>query len=178
MKYVAFLRGINVGGKNMIKMETLREMFAALRFNNVKSYINSGNIVFETAKTDDLKLAERVGKAIEKEFSMTIGVMVRAMSEIEDILKNNPFEGQFENDKEVHVLFLNEELSKEKREMLLSNNNENEKFAVHGREIYYLARGVSFPDSLMGKDYIGKKLKVSATGRNWRTINKIMDLFE
>lgn len=175
-KYVAFLRGINVGGKNMIKMETLREMFGALGYKNVKSYINSGNIVFETAKTDDLKLAARIGKAIEKEFSMTIGVMVRATAEIEDILKNNPFEGKFENDKEVHVLFLNEKLSKEKTEQLLSNNSENEKFAVRGREIFYYASGVSFPDSLMGKDYIGKKLKVSATARNWRTMNKIAEL--
>ena len=175
-KYVAFLRGINVGGKNMIKMETLREMFAALGFNDVKSYINSGNIVFETAKTDDLKLAEKIGKAIEKEFSMTIGVMVRQKSEIEDIIKNNPFEGKFENDKEVHVLFLNEELPKEKSELLVSNNNENEKFVVRGREIFYHASGVSFPDSLMGKDFIGNKLKVSATARNWRTINKIAEL--
>ena len=160
----------------MIKMETLREMFSALGYKNVKSYINSGNIVFETAKTDDLKLAAKIGKAIEKEFSFDIRVMVRSMPEIEDILKNNPFEGKFENDKEVHVLFLDEKLSKEKSEQLLSNNNENEKFAVRGREIFYHASGVSFPDSLMGKDYIGKKLKVSATARNWRTMNKIAEL--
>lgn len=175
VKYVAFLRGINVGGKNKVKMETLREICASLGFENVKTYINSGNVVFETAKLDDNKLAAKIEKAIEKEFLLNIKVMARTIAEIEDIIKNNPFEGQFENDKDLHVLFLDEELPKEKREMLLSNNNENEMFAVRGREIYYLMR-VSFSDSLMGKDYIGKKLKVSATARNWRTVNKILEL--
>ena len=174
MKYVAFLRGINVGGKNKIKMETLCEVCSALGFANVKTYINSGNVIFETSKTDDKKLAEKLEKAIEKEFLLNIKVMVRTISEIENIIKNNPFDRQFENDKDLHVFFLDEELSNEKRELLLSNNNENEKFAVRNREIFCLLR-VSVLDSLMGKDYIGKKLKVSATARNWRTVNKILE---
>lgn len=174
MKYVAFLRGINVGGKNKIKMETLREVFSALGYKNVKTYINSGNVIFETAKTDDRKLALEIEHAIEKEFSLNIKVMTRTIKEIKSILENNPFEGQFENDKDLHVLFLSEELSEEKCVALLSNNNENEIFAVKNREIFCLLRkGV--PDSLLGKDYIGKKLKVSATARNWRTVNKILE---
>jgi uncharacterized protein (DUF1697 family) len=176
MKYVAFLRGINVGGKNKIKMETLREICSnALGFENVKTYINSGNIIFETRKTDDKKLAERIEKAIEKEFGLQIKTMVRSISEIEDIIKNNPFDGQFEREKDLHVFFLDEELPEEKREQLLSNNNENEMFAVRQREIFYLSH-ISFSDSLMGKDYIGKKLKVSATARNWRTVNKVLEM--
>ena len=175
MKYVAFLRGINVGGKNKIKMETLRKACGALGFENVKTYINSGNVIFETAKTVDKKLAERLEKAIEKEFALNIKVMVRTISEIENIIKNNPFDGQFEDDKNLHVFFLDEELSNEKRELLFSNNNENEMFAVQNREIFCLLR-VSVLDSLlMGRDYIGKKLKVSATARNWRTVNKVLE---
>lgn len=171
-KYVAFLRGINVGGKNKIKMEILRETFAALGFENVKTYINSGNVIFETARTDDNKLSAKIEKAIEKEFSLYIKVMVRTIDEIKDIIKNNPFDGQFENDKNLHVLFLNEELPKEKRELLLEQNNENETFAIRNREIFCLLRG-GFSDSLLGKDYIGKKLKANPTARNWRTVNKI-----
>ena len=101
--------------------------------------------------------------------------MVRSISEIEEIVKNNPFDGQFENEKDLHVFFLDEELPEEKRELLLSNNNENELFAVKNREIFYLLH-IGFSDSLMGKDYIGKKLKVSATARNWRTVNKVLEL--
>lgn len=175
MKYVAFLRGINVGGKNKIKMETLREVCASLGFENVKTYINSGNIIFETRKPDDKRLAEKIEKAIEKEFSLNIKTMVRSVSEIEEIVKNNPFDGQFENDKDLHVFFLDEEMPDEKRELLLSNNNENEKYFVRGREIFCLLK-ISILDSLMGKDYIGKKLKISATARNWRTVNKVLEL--
>ena len=173
-KYAAFLRGINVGGKNKIKMETLREMFAALGFENVKTYINSGNVIFETAETNDKILSDKIEKAIEKEFSLKIKVMVRTIDEIREIIKNNPFDGKFENHKNLHVLFLDEELPEEKRELLLANNNENEMFAVRKREIFCLLRA-GFSDSLLGKDYIGKKLKTSATARNWRTVNKILE---
>jgi uncharacterized protein (DUF1697 family) len=173
IKYVAFLRGINVGGKNKIKMELLREVTGALGYENVKSYINSGNVIFETVKTDDNKLAAKIEDAILSAFSLNIKVMVRTIAEIEDIIKNNPFAGQFTSDKDLHVLFLNEELPAEKKAQLLSNNDENEMFAVRGREIFCLLR-VSVLDSLLGKDYIGKKLKTTATGRNWRTINKIL----
>ena len=175
MKYIAFLRGINVGGKNKIKMETLRAGFAALGFSNVKTYINSGNIIFETAKTDDKKLAAKIEKSIEKEFDLKIKTIVRTIDEIKNIVENNPFAGQFENDKDLHVFFLDEELPDEKREMLLSNNNENEIYFVRNREIFCLLR-VSVLDSLIGKDYIGKKLKVSATARNWRTVNKVLEI--
>ncbi len=175
MKYVAFLRGINVGGKNKIKMETLREICGSLGFENVKTYINSGNVIFEMMKSDDQKLAATIENAIEKEFALKIKVIMRIVSEIKDIIANNPFAGQFENDKDLHVLFLDEELPDEKRRILLSNNNENEMFAVGNREIFCLLR-VSVLDSLLGKDYIGKKLKVSATARNWRTVNKITEM--
>lgn len=174
MKYVAFLRGINVGGKNKVKMETLREVCSEIGFENVKTYINSGNVIFETRKTDDKKLAAKIEKAIEKEFGLQLKTIVRSVSEIEEIVKNNPFDGQFENDKDLHVFFLNEEMPDEKRELLLSNNNENEKYFVRGREIFCLLK-VSVLDSLMGKDYIAKKLKVSSTARNWRTVNKVLE---
>lgn len=174
MKYVAFLRGINVGGKNKIKMETLREVCTKLGFENVKTYINSGNVIFEASKSDDKKLAAQIEKAIEREFGLNIKTMVRSVDEIKNIVENNPFAGQFENDKDLHVFFLDEEMPKEKVELLLSNNNENEQYFVRNREIFCLLK-VSVLDSLMGKDYITKKLKVSSTARNWRTVNKVLE---
>lgn len=175
MKYVAFLRGINVGGKNKIKMETLRETCTSLGFQTVKTYINSGNLIFETPKVDAKKLSAKIETAIEKEFDLKIKVIVRSIDEIKEIVKNNPFEGEFKHDKDVHVFFLGEEMPTEKVELLLSNYSENERYFVREREIFcHLRSGVS--DSLMGKDYIGKKLKVSATARNWRTVNKILEL--
>ena len=175
MNYVAFLRGINVGGKNKIRMETLREVFNSLGFSNVKTYINSGNVIFETAEANDKRIAAEIETAIEREFALKIKIIVRTIDEIKKVVANNPFAGEFENDKDVHVFFLDEKMSDEKRELLLVNNNENERYVVRNREIFCHLR-VSVLDSLMGRDYIGKKLKVSATARNWRTVNKIMEL--
>ena len=174
-KYAAFLRGINVGGNNKIKMETLRQICVALGFENVKTYINSGNVIFETDVPDDKSLAIQIETALEIELSLKIKVMVRAMSEIEEIIANNPFEGQFSDNKDLHVIFLAEELTEEKRNLLLSKNNELEKFAVRNREIFCLLRG-SVVDSLLGKKYIDNKLKTPATARNWRTVNKLTEL--
>jgi uncharacterized protein (DUF1697 family) len=174
MKYVSLLRGINVGGKNMIKMELLRDMFSSLGFENVKSYINSGNIIFETGETDNNSLSEIISDAITKTFSFNIKVITRKMDEIAEIVANNPFSGQFENDKDVHVFFLDEVLDEEKSELLLSNNNELERYSVRNREIFCHLR-IGVLDSLMGKDFITKKLKVSSTARNWRTVNKLLE---
>ena len=138
------------------------------------TYINSGNVIFETVETDDNALSLKIEKAIEAELSLKIKVMTRKISEIEELIKNNPFAGQFENDKDLHVLFLDEKLPEEKREFLLSNNNENEIFAVQNREIFCLLR-ISVLDSLLGKGFVDKKLKIPATARNWRTVNKILE---
>ena len=172
-KYVAFLRGINVGGRTSIKMEKLREVFASLGFQNIKTYIQSGNVIFETDETNGDKLSAKIESAVEKEFFKT-NVMVRSAEEIRDAVKNNPFAGEEFDEKLFHLVFLSEKLPDEKAEMLLSNNRETEKFAVRNREVYCLLRdGVA--DSLLGKKYIDNKLKTPATARNWRTVNKISE---
>ncbi len=175
MRYVALLRGINVGGTTMIKMELLRATFSSLGFENVKSYINSGNLAFDTAKTDDGKLAKKIRDAVKKDFEKEISIMVRSVAEIEEIIANNPYDGQFDNDKDLHVFFLETELSSEKRELLLDLNSEAELISVRGRTVYYLLR-ISIVDSVMGKGFIDKKLKVPATARNWRTVQKLAEL--
>ncbi len=174
MKYVALLRGINVGGKHMIKMETLRATFSSLGFENVKSYINSGNLIFETAKTNDGKLAKKVHDAIKKDFGFEISVIVRSMAEIGEIIANNPYDGQFEKNKDLHVFFLEQELSLENTLLLLEKNSDLEMIAVNGRTIYYLLR-ISIVDSLLGKGFVDKKLKVAATARNWRTVKTLAE---
>ena len=172
MKYAAFLRGINVGGNNMIKMETLRKALEGLGYGNVKSYVNSGNLVFDTRKTDDGKLAKAIRAAIQKEFGFDISVMVRSMDEIGKIVADNPYDGQFDNHKYFYVFFLDRELSKEEKKLLTEQANENEMITIDGRTIYYLLR-ISILDSALGKGFLDRKLKIPATGRNWRTITTV-----
>ena len=182
MKYVALLRGINVVGKNMIKMETLRATFAALGFENVKSYINSGNLIFDVSSPHvskgfslEKELSAKIHDAIAKDFGFDISVMVRSMAEIGEIVANNPYGGQFEKDKDLHVFFLESDLSPENTLLLLEKNSDVEMIAVNGRTIYYLLR-ISIIDSVLGKGFIDKKLKVPATARNWRTVKEITAL--
>lgn len=175
MKYVALLRGINVGGKNMIKMETLRAMLGALGFENVQSYINSGNVVFETAAVGQVALEQTIHDAIRVQFGFEISVMIRSIEKIRSLVDANPFEGRFENDKDLHVFFLREPLSDEQTSLLLANESDDELFSVRGREIFNLLR-ISILDSVMGKGFIDKKLKIPATARNWRTVKKLAEM--
>ncbi len=175
MRYIALLRGINVGGNTMIKMAELKTSFESLGFKNVVTYVNSGNLAFDAGKSIEAKIVAKIEKAIEKDFGKQVPVMVREQSEISGIMAANPFEGEFESHKEMHVLFLKEEMPADKRKQLLDAAPEKERFVVKGREVYcHLPLGVA--DSLLGKSFIEKKLKLAVTGRNWRTVEKLASL--
>jgi uncharacterized protein (DUF1697 family) len=175
MRYVALLRGINVGGNTMIKMEVLRRTFEGLGFKNVASYINSGNLAFDSRKASEASIVAKIEADIETHFGKPVQVMVREQKDIERVLANNPFEGQYANHKEMHVLFLKSELSEENKKWLSETAPSDERFLAAGREIYcHLPMGVA--DSYLGRGQFEKKLKVSMTGRNWRTVQKLAEL--
>ncbi len=184
MRYVALLRGINVGGNTMIKMSELKKSFESLGLENVATYINSGNLAFDcrsprvskgVGNQVETQLITKIEKAIEKDFGKAVPVMVREQKDIERILDANPFHGEFESHKEMHVLFMKDEMSADKQKQLLDQQTKDERFVVHGNEIYcHLRLGVA--NSLLGKGFIEKKLKVAITGRNWRTVEKLAKL--
>jgi len=175
MRYVALLRGINVGGNTMIKMAELKNSFESLGLKNVVTYVNSGNLAFDTTKTAERALIKKLEDLIDKNFGKQVPVMLREQKEITAIIAANPFEGEFESHKEMHVLFLKEEMPEDKQTQLHDAATGNERFAVKGREIYcHLPTGVA--DSLLGKQFIEAKLKTMYTGRNWRTVERLADL--
>jgi uncharacterized protein (DUF1697 family) len=175
MRYVALLRGINLGGNVMIKMEDLRKAFEDLGFENVKTYINSGNVAFDTRKTAESRLVDGIESAVEMLVGRQVAVMVRSQKDIERILKNNPFDGQYESHKNMHVLFLKEKMPKEKEEQLQASALPGERYEVCEREIYnLLPQGVA--GSLLTKGFFEKKPRVPYTGRNWRTVEKLAEL--
>jgi uncharacterized protein (DUF1697 family) len=159
----------------MVGTERLRGVFSSLGFEDVKSYINSGNIVFDSRRQADDKLSSRIHDAVKNELEIDVSIVVRTMDEIEDVIGNNPLDGEFDDDKKMNVFFLIEELPKEKERLLMENSSEGEQFAVRGREIFcHLKNG--FANSLIAKGFIEKKLKVMATARNWRTVKKIAEM--
>jgi uncharacterized protein (DUF1697 family) len=175
MRYIALLRGINLGGNVMIKMEALRKAFEDLGFENVKTYINSGNVAFDTRKTAESTLVDSIESAVEKLVGRQVAVIVRSQKDIERILKNNPFAGQFESHKHMHVLFLKEKMLTQKEEQLQASALPGERYEVRGREVYnLLPQGVA--GSLLTKGFFEKKPRVPYTGRNWRTVEKLAEL--
>ncbi len=175
MRYVALLRGINVGGNTMIKMSDLKASFEDLGFKNVITYVNSGNLAFDANKISEETLASKIEKAVEKIIDKQVLVMVREQRSINDVLKHNPYEGEYESHKQMHVLFLKEPVPSSKREEILGLQSAGERIAVRGREIYALLLG-GMSESLLGRGLIEKKLKMPMTARNWRTVEKLAEL--
>lgn len=175
MRYVALLRGINVGGNTMVKMEHLRTIFEDLGFKKVTTYINSGNLAFDVRVTAEPALLTKIETAVEKHVGKPVQVMVREQGDIARLLPNNPFEGQYESHKEMHVLFLKQKLSKEDEKWLKETVPSPERLVVTGREIYcHLPMGVA--DSYLGRGQFEKKLKIAVTARNWRTVEQLAKL--
>lgn len=175
MRYIALLRGINVGGNTMIKMADLKSSFEKLGFKNVVSYINSGNLAFDAVKSSEAKLVDKIERAVEKLVGRTVDVMVREQKYIQQVIAGNPYGGEFASHKEMHVLFLKDTMPADKHELLKEAALRGERYEVSGREIYcHLPTG--FADSLMTKGFFEKKPRVPYTARNWRTVEKLAEL--
>ncbi|HML06403.1 MAG TPA: DUF1697 domain-containing protein [Methanobacterium sp.] len=173
MKYIALLRGINVGGKKRIKMADLVEALEPLGLENVKTYLQSGNVIFEYDSIDSDEIARNIEDKISQTFGISVNVIIRTESELERVINTNPFikKPNIELDK-LHVTFL-----KELPDFIALdlNKSENEKFEVIDREIYlYLPNG--YGRTKLTNNIFEKKLKTTATTRNWKTTNKLFEM--
>jgi uncharacterized protein (DUF1697 family) len=171
--YIAFLRGINVGVHNRMKMDDLRTLFESLGYGSVQTYIQSGNVVFET-DADEETIRSDVADAIADTFGYDITVIVRTQIELAGVVDNQPFD-EFDNDSIKHyVTFLNEEPTDGQGENLLEAQSEVESFEIRGRDVYSeldkkkLGNG-RFTD-------VGKKLGLAATRRNWSVVTAVVKL--
>ena len=159
----------------MISMAELKKTVTGLGFDDVVSYINSGNLAFDTRKTGEKKLVAKLEKAIETDFGKKVSVMIREQGHIEKVIANNPYDGEFESHKEMHVLFLASELAVEAKQSLADAVPTGERFGVIGREIYcHLPMGVA--DSYLGRGQFEKIVRIPVTARNWRTVLKLAEL--
>ena len=175
MRYVALPRGINVTGSNMIKMTDLKAAFESLGFGNVVTYINSGNLAFDTKRSTEEVLIKKIAPELERLAGKPISVMIREQGEFGRILNNNPFHGQYQSHKEMHVLFLEREIADDQLAAIRDLAPKEERFIAKGREMYlHLPMGVA--ESVMGRGLVEKKLKIAVTARNWRTVEKLAAL--
>ena len=171
--YVALLRGINLGGHKLIKMERLRASLGALGFEQVKTYIQSGNIVFNATKISDNALSTKIADKIQSDFGHSVAVIVRTADEIKRAIANNPFlKNPGVDPTKLHVMFLSEPPAPSTLERLGTLVVKPDEFRSLGKELYfYLPNGVA--ESVVMKKPIDRVLAVTTTMRNWKTTNTI-----
>ncbi len=175
--YIAFLRGINVGGNAIIKMPDLAKVFSSLKFKNVRTYIASGNLLFETSELDAVALEAKIEKALHKSFKLEISVMLRTQNELEAILKRDPFGKKTKDaDWKLYVVFLKDEPAVATKKALTGLSGELETYSVSGREVFCTIHK-KHPKPTFSGNFVEKHLKTRATARNWNTVTKVAGLF-
>jgi uncharacterized protein (DUF1697 family) len=175
--YVAFLRGINVGGKAMIKMPELRSLLGEMGFEDVSSYVQSGNVVFKSPRRGTQALATGIEKGIAEAFAVETTVLIRTAPELSRIAGRNPFQDREKDLTKLHVVFLSSAPAAGAVAELDPSRSPPDEFSVDGREIYlHLPNGAG--RSKLTIDYFEKRLGVRATARNWRTLTKLVELSE
>jgi uncharacterized protein (DUF1697 family) len=164
--HIAILRGINVSGKNMIKMPELKTLFESLGFKNVKTYIQSGNVIFEAE-------AKKPNEIVSEKFSLKVPVLVKAKSEVEEVLQNNPFLQTDVDVSKLHVTFLSVEPQQLNIDKINKDQYLPDEFVLHHTAIYlYCPNG--YGNTKLNNSFFESKLKVMATTRNWKTVNELV----
>src|ERR1700704_2945507 len=176
--FICMLRGVNVGGHNMIKMDALKALCVPLKFKDAQTYVQSGNLIFRTEEKDQAKIAKRFQDAIEKKFKFRPDVILRTATEIRDVIKKNPFAKR--NGIEPNrllVTFLSGDPGKEAREKALAIDTSPEEMHLIGREAY-----IYFPNGQGRSKFpwpaIERALGTSSTGRNWNSVTKMLEMAE
>jgi uncharacterized protein (DUF1697 family) len=171
--YISMLRGINVGGHKQVKMDRLRESFEALGFEQVKTHIQSGNVVFKAGKISAATLSKRIEERILDDFGFSVSVISRTADELANTIKSNPFLNQPGIDSEkLHVAFLSEAPAPSASNKLAQLTLKPDQSRCLGREVYlYFPNGVS--GSSLWKHPLDGVLCVVATTRNWKTVNSL-----
>jgi uncharacterized protein (DUF1697 family) len=172
-RYIAFLRAINVGGTTLIKMADLKRMFESFGLENVQTYIQSGNVIFESSEADATALEEQIERQLEKAVGKRIQLFVRTMREVTAILRACPFEPK--EGETVYIVILDKKPSKKNVDALLAFRSKFDDFAVKGREGFQLRRDrekTTFTNRSMEQ-----VLGVPGTARNLNTIKALIEKY-
>lgn len=173
--YAVLLRGVNLGPNRRIAMAELRDMLSGMGFADVRTYLQSGNAVFTTRRTDPAALAARIEQAIEARFGMTVPCIVRDGPDLAAVVAAHPLADVADNGSRMMVLFLSADpdlrLAAEHDPVAL----DPDRIRIGDRVIYQWC-----PDGLLKAPdvgtYVAKNWKVAVTGRNWNTVTALADM--
>ena len=175
---ISMLRGVNVGGHKLLKMDALRALYESLGLKEPQTYVQSGNVVFKTKDRDLTLLARKIEKGIEETFAMHSDVILRTPAELRNVIAKNPFAGRDGiGPKKLLVNFLASDPGPEAREKVLSIKADPDELQMEGRDLY-----IYFPNG-MGRSklpwaVIDRALKTRGTARNWNSVIKLLEIAE
>ncbi len=173
--HVALLRGINVGGKNMLPMPELAKLFERAGCTEVRTYIQSGNVLFSTSPDATKTLATTIPALIERKRGIRPALIIRSETELKKVVSNNPFPDRAEHPKLLHVGFLGAKPGSSLINSLDPDRSPGDRFCVRGSEIY-----LSVPNGVLKTKFTGpyfdSTLKTTSTWRNWRTVVTLLEM--
>jgi uncharacterized protein (DUF1697 family) len=173
---IAFFRGINVGGKNILPMKELSSVLESIGLKNVKTYIQSGNVVFQSKTSDKRKLSLAIRNAISKSRGFAPEVLILSMRELRDAIASNPFPDVEAEPKTLHLFFLASSPANPDMERLETVRADGEEFGLTDQVFYLFA-----PDGIGGSKLavnVERAMGVPLTARNWRSVTKILSMAE
>ena len=178
IKHLALLRGINVSGHNMIKMDALKTTLEVVGFTNVETYIQSGNVFVESDEESAFGVGFKIKQEIFKTFGHDVPTIVIGKNDLELCFKNNPFlKGKDVDTKKLYVAFISKELSSSAINELKISQFKPDEAVIDGNKIF-IKYDVGAGKTRFDQKYIEKKLNVTATIRNWNTITKLLEMYE
>jgi uncharacterized protein (DUF1697 family) len=174
--YISILRGINVSGRNIIKMDALRKMYESLGFSGVTTYVQSGNVVFSGRDVETEKLETKITQQIKKDFGFDVPVIVLTTDMLQQIIDNNPFsKDQSKEPTFLHVTFLSSKRKAYDFKVIEEKKQNGEDIAITEQAVYlYCPNG--YGNTKLHNTFLETKLKVNATTRNWKTTNELLKI--
>lgn len=175
-RYIALLRGINVSGQKLIKMADLKVILSKLGYQNITTYIQSGNIIFDALELNTKTIEREIHLAIKNNFEFDVFVLVKTSDEIASVVSNNPFMKMANIDIErCYFTLLDAKPNEDLQKKLMETDFGNDQLIVAGTTAY-LYIPVSYGNTKLSNNFIEQKLKVNATSRNLKTMQKLVEL--
>ncbi|OGU11601.1 MAG: hypothetical protein A2X61_16605 [Ignavibacteria bacterium GWB2_35_12] len=177
--YISILRGINVSGQKKIQMADLKALYEELKFKNIITYIQSGNVIFKAEKKlSCTELSKKIEKKIFDKYNFEVPVIIRTVAEMKKVITTNPFLRKKGIDTErLYVTFLAEAAMKADLEKIEKLEFNPEKFIIIGKEVYLHCPN-GYGRTKLNNNFFENKLNVTATTRNWNTVNRLVEMGE
>jgi uncharacterized protein (DUF1697 family) len=174
--FISILRGINISGQKLIKMDALRNLYENLGFQNVTTYVQSGNVIFTSNNIDVNKLEQEISRQIEKDFEFDVPVIVLTIDKMKQITDNNPFLKDSNKDQTFfHVTFLSSKPNLYLYKQIDDKKQNGEELFISDTAVYlYCPNG--YGRTKLTNNFLEAKLKVRATTRNWKTTNELLKI--